>query len=350
MFRLIILFVCFSQALIAAENPSILYISQYKEIAIAEMQRTGIPASIKMAQALLESGAGRSTLAAEANNHFGIKCGGSWTGKTFYRKDDDYKDGKLIESCFRKFKSADESFVAHSEFLSNSNRYAFLFDFDKQDYHNWAHGLKKAGYATDKAYPDKLISIIDKYQLFLLDSENAQVAENDAKPNVVPTSVPVPTKTQKKNTAKPDKKNTTSRESSKRKSNSRKESTRKSSRSNKSSKSRSRDSKRESNKKSKKDSNRNSKSKSSKRSKSSSSKKNTTVVHIVTEGQTLKEIGKRYGVKESALRLRNRIPKNAEPLAGETIYLRKKIRLLKQPQYSKSNKKRSRVQNDTFIF
>mgnify|MGYP000740072015 CR=1 FL=1 len=173
MYRIIALFICFycfSASLVAEENPSLLYISQYKEIAIAEMERSGIPASIKMAQALLESGAGRSTLAKEANNHFGIKCGGEWSGKTFYRKDDDYNaKGELIKSCFRKFKSADGSFAAHSDFLMYQKRYAFLFSYDASDYHNWAHGLKKAGYATDRKYPSKLIRIIENYKLYDFD-------------------------------------------------------------------------------------------------------------------------------------------------------------------------------------
>ena len=104
------------------------YIEQHKDIAIQEMLRTGVPASIKLAQALLESNAGRSTLALKANNHFGIKCGSKWKGKTHYRKDDDYKRGKLIKSCFRKYNKTQESFIAHSNFLRNNQRYASLFD------------------------------------------------------------------------------------------------------------------------------------------------------------------------------------------------------------------------------
>lgn len=342
MLKFVVLFTCFFQVLAAAENPSILYISQYKEVAIAEMQRTGIPASIKMAQALLESGAGRSTLATKANNHFGIKCGGEWNGKTFYRKDDDYKDGKLIESCFRKFSSPDESFIAHSQFLRHQKRYAFLFDFDKNDYHKWANGLKKAGYATDSAYPKKLINLIEKYQLFLLDNENAQIAENDARPN------PVPVKKSRKSTNEKSEK-TKSEKKSRSRSNTE---TRKS----KSKKNRSpkRTKKKRNSKKSEKSSERKSRNKSSRRSSKKeskrSSKKTTSVFHIVTEGQTIYEISKRYGIKESAIRLRNRIPKNAEVLAGEKIYLRKKVRILDQPQYYKTNRSSKRAQKDKFIF
>ena len=150
------------------------YIEQYKTIVINEMTRTGIPASIKMAQAILESGSGKSTLAKQSNNHFGIKCGKNWKGKEVYRHDDDYKNGLLIRSCFRAFDDAEDSFIAHSDFLSNphSKRYKFLFDYDGTDYTSWAFGLRKAGYATDPNYPQKLIKIIEKYKLYLLDYES----------------------------------------------------------------------------------------------------------------------------------------------------------------------------------
>jgi len=151
----------------------ILYIDQYKDLAISEMHRTGIPASIKLAQAILESNAGQSTLAREANNHFGIKCGSYWNGKTFYRKDDDRNSrGKLIKSCFRAFKTPVESFIEHSDFLSvqNRRRYDFLFSYGASDYTNWAYGLKKAGYATHKEYPQLLIKLIEEYQLYKYDN------------------------------------------------------------------------------------------------------------------------------------------------------------------------------------
>jgi len=154
------------------------YIEQYKDLAISEMHRTGIPASIKLAQAILESNAGQSTLAREANNHFGIKCGSYWNGKTFYRKDDDRnKRGKLIKSCFRAFKTPIESFIEHSDFLSvqNRRRYDFLFSFGTSDYTNWAYGLKKAGYATHKEYPQLLIRLIEEYQLYKYDNPGGQV-------------------------------------------------------------------------------------------------------------------------------------------------------------------------------
>ncbi|MEO1408768.1 MAG: glucosaminidase domain-containing protein [Bacteroidota bacterium] len=149
------------------------YIEKYKDIAIAEMERAGVPASIKLAQGLLESGAGTSTLAKRANNHFGMKCGARWEGKTFYREDDDYdENGKLIKSCFRVYRNADASFVAHSEFLRDPNknfRYGFLFRLNPRDYKAWARGLKKAGYATSPTYATNLINIIERYQLYRYD-------------------------------------------------------------------------------------------------------------------------------------------------------------------------------------
>ena len=162
-----------------ANDYTLAYIEQYKTIVINEMQRTGIPASIKMAQAILESGSGRSTLAKQSNNHFGIKCGKDWKGKEVYRHDDDYRDGLLVRSCFRAYDDPYDSFIAHSDFLSNpySKRYKFLFNLDPTDYNAWAHGLKKAGYATDPAYPSKLISLIEKYQLYTLDQQLTREAE-----------------------------------------------------------------------------------------------------------------------------------------------------------------------------
>ncbi len=147
------------------------YISLYGHIAIDEMNRVGIPASIKMAQAILESNSGRSTLARQSNNHFGIKCGKNWKGGEVYREDDDYHNGLLIRSCFRAYDDPAESFYAHSEFIANpySKRYKFLFDLDPHDYKAWARGLKKAGYATDPKYPSKLIGIIESYRLYELD-------------------------------------------------------------------------------------------------------------------------------------------------------------------------------------
>ncbi len=146
------------------------YVDRYKDLAIAEMYRTGIPASITLAQGLHESNHGKSKLATEANNHFGIKCKSYWVGETYYHKDDDYKNGKLINSCFRSYRSALESYVDHSNFLVMTKHYQTLFNLDKTDYKSWAHGLKKCGYATDPKYADKLIRKIEKYYLAQYDS------------------------------------------------------------------------------------------------------------------------------------------------------------------------------------
>lgn len=141
------------------------YIQLYKDIAIEEMNTYHIPASITLAQGILESGNGNSSLAKKANNHFGIKCHKGWNGKT-YHMDDDAKD-----ECFRKYPSPYESFKDHSIFLSTRDRYAFLFDLDIQDYKAWAHGLKRAGYATNPKYPQLLIKLIEEYQLNRFDRE-----------------------------------------------------------------------------------------------------------------------------------------------------------------------------------
>ena len=145
------------------------YINKYKRIAVLEMERTGIPASIKLAQGILESDGGNSFLAKEANNHFGIKCGPSWKGEKIFKKDDDRdRSGKLIESCFRVYSSSEESYVAHSHFLTDPNkryRYGDLFKLKSDDYKGWARGLKRAGYATSSTYASKLIRIIETYEL-----------------------------------------------------------------------------------------------------------------------------------------------------------------------------------------
>ncbi|MFN0204205.1 MAG: glucosaminidase domain-containing protein [Bacteroidia bacterium] len=154
------------------------YIQRFNKIAIDEMKRTGIPASIKLAQGLLESGGGTSVLARKANNHFGVKCGSEWRGATYYVKDDDYdENGQLIESCFRAYEDAESSYIAHSEFLRDPNkayRYGFLFRLDQKDYKKWAQGLKSAGYATSPTYADNLINIIDQYKLYKYDGGDVE--------------------------------------------------------------------------------------------------------------------------------------------------------------------------------
>jgi flagellum-specific peptidoglycan hydrolase FlgJ len=167
-----ILFLAAIYILLAAHKPATAdfkayqYIDKYKDIAIAEMHRTGIPASIKLAQGMHESQYGESNLATLANNHFGIKCKTYWTGQTYYHKDDDLdKRGRLIESCFRSYNADLDSYVDHSNFLVHTAHYGSLFLYDKTDYKAWAHGLKASGYATDKKYAPKLIKKIEKYGL-----------------------------------------------------------------------------------------------------------------------------------------------------------------------------------------
>ncbi len=139
------------------------YVEQYKEIAMREMREYGIPASITLAQGLLESGAGRSQLSRQSNNHFGIKCHKGWEGKSV-----NYDDDKPQE-CFRKYKNPEASFIDHSKFLTGKKRYAFLFDLPKDNYTKWAFGLKKAGYATSPTYPKQLIKLIKRYNLYQYD-------------------------------------------------------------------------------------------------------------------------------------------------------------------------------------
>ena len=139
------------------------YIKKYKATAVKKMKEHGIPASITLAQGILESGAGKSSLAIKANNHFGIKCHKDWKGKTFIM-DDDKKN-----ECFRKYKSADQSFEDHSKFLTTRDRYAFLFEYKITDYKKWAHGLKKAGYATNPKYAQMLIKVIEENNLSRFD-------------------------------------------------------------------------------------------------------------------------------------------------------------------------------------
>ncbi len=139
------------------------YVLLYKDIAIRKMNDYKIPASICLAQGIIESGCGKSDLAKEANNHFGIKCHKDWTGDTFI-KDDDTKN-----ECFRKYKKAEDSFNDHSLFLTSRDRYAFLFDLKITDYKSWAQGLKQAGYATNPKYAETLINLIEKYKLNVYD-------------------------------------------------------------------------------------------------------------------------------------------------------------------------------------
>lgn len=146
------------------------FLREVSGLAIAERLRAGVPASITAAQAILESDWGRAAVAATGNNYFGIKCKAYWTGATVAHVDDDRDAvGELTESCFRAYASRAESFVDHSEFLLNSERYARLFDIDPIDYRGWARGLKACGYATDPYYADKLIALVERLELYTLD-------------------------------------------------------------------------------------------------------------------------------------------------------------------------------------
>jgi hypothetical protein len=149
---------------------SLEYIERFKAIAIQEMNTYGIPASITLAQGLFESGSGNSDLAVVANNHFGIKCGFSWTGESYYKNDDNVND------CFRVYSNPEESFRDHSEFLKKRN-YARLFELDRNDYKGWAYGLKACGYATNPKYPQLLLNIITKYQLDQYDRPEGDLAK-----------------------------------------------------------------------------------------------------------------------------------------------------------------------------
>jgi flagellum-specific peptidoglycan hydrolase FlgJ len=145
---------------VAQKSPQIeKYLNQYSLLAIEEQKRTGVPAAIKLAQAIHESGAGQGALALRSNNHFGIKCKSNWTGATAYHDDDEKGE------CFRSYDSVASSFRDHSDFLKNSKRYAFLFELEPTDYKGWANGLKSAGYATNPKYPTMLINIIETYEL-----------------------------------------------------------------------------------------------------------------------------------------------------------------------------------------
>ncbi|HKM93009.1 MAG TPA: glucosaminidase domain-containing protein [Prolixibacteraceae bacterium] len=139
------------------------YIEAYKVLAVSEMVRSGIPASITMAQGCLESENGNSSLARKSNNHFGIKCRSDWSGARVYHNDDN------INECFRKYQTVEESYIDHSNFLKANSRYSNLFSLEKTDYKAWSHGLKAAGYATNPKYASLLIKIIEEENLFLLD-------------------------------------------------------------------------------------------------------------------------------------------------------------------------------------
>lgn len=177
--KLVLLFcLALSFAARAQKEKVMAYIDSYKELAMAEMQRTGVPAAITLAQGILESQWGESPLAKTSNNHFGIKCKTEWTGAKTYHDDDEKGE------CFRVYNSAEESYRDHSDFLKTRPHYAFLFKLDPTDYEGWARGLKKAGYATSPTYPQRLLKLINDYQL--QQYSLAALARNQAPVNEAP--------------------------------------------------------------------------------------------------------------------------------------------------------------------
>jgi LysM repeat protein len=161
------------------------YINTYKDLAIQEMQRTGVPASITLAQGIHESGAGLSKLTLTSNNHFGIKCKSNWTGESVKHNDD------AKNECFRKYPSAEDSYKDHSDFLKNSPRYTLLFGLAPEDYIGWANGLKMTGYATNPKYPEVLIKLIEDYRLqeytlLALEKMNGKETTQTGSPDILP--------------------------------------------------------------------------------------------------------------------------------------------------------------------
>jgi len=160
-----IIFLSFCLIIVKAQDKTERYINKYSSIAVEEMNKYNIPASITLAQGILESGAGESRLAKKGNNHFGIKCHNNWNGPTIIEDDD--KKGE----CFRKYNDATDSYRDHSLFLTEKGRYSFLFKYKRSEYKKWAKGLKKAGYATNPEYSKLLIDIIEKNKLYRFDNK-----------------------------------------------------------------------------------------------------------------------------------------------------------------------------------
>jgi len=323
--NLILLLAIISPVLLTAQTPARdAYINRFKKIAISEMERTGVPASIKLAQGILESGDGKSTLARKANNHFGIKCHSSWKGKTHYIEDDDYdENGKIIKSCFRVYKNANSSYIAHSEFLRNGYRYEFLFRLSPTDYRGWARGLKQAGYATSPTYAEKLIRVIEASELHHFDKMSSfnTPGEEPENPEFERLSIKVindvkVTLANNNETAVQIAERTNTKLSRILKYNDR-------------------------------ISNKNQKIKKDtkvylqrKRNNFRGKKK----WHYVKEGQTMYEISQLYGVSLKKLKHKNRIPDRKEPQTGERIRLRGWFKVSK----NETPKLRSRSEGDIF--
>jgi LysM repeat protein len=178
---LLMLFGCFSHSLIA-QNVKFTtddYIRMYKDLAIEEMKLYKVPASITLAQGILESDNGNSVLARNTNNHFGIKCKAEWTGQKYYHDDDE------AQECFRKYPTVQDSYRDHSLFLKNRQHYAFLFTLDIKDYKGWARGLKQAGYATNPTYAEQLINLIETYNLAVYDQGGNVTREDQVRDSLL---------------------------------------------------------------------------------------------------------------------------------------------------------------------
>ena len=188
--RFLLLLVAAWLALGVGKTPRLAYIDRYSSLAVLEMQRTGVPASITLAQAILESGSGQSPLATVANNHFGLKCHNDWQGEKFFY------DDETPDECFRVYTTVEDSYRAHSDFLRGRERYQSLFELDPTDYKGWAKGLRRAGYATDPGYATKLINLIEDFQLYRFDTmtEDDLPAgqEEEAAPETVPAEEVAP--------------------------------------------------------------------------------------------------------------------------------------------------------------
>jgi hypothetical protein len=191
-FTILLLLPFFCITLSAQKTATLIYIDQYKEIAIKEMKRTGIPASITLAQGIVESNSGESNLALNFNNHFGIKCKTDWKGETTYQDDDSKQE------CFRAYPNANASFIDHSNFIKTRPNYAPLFQLDPVDDSAWAIGLKKAGYATANDYANKLMKVIDDYELSQFnfpelndenDTVSSETTEVIEKPIIAPKTI-----------------------------------------------------------------------------------------------------------------------------------------------------------------
>ena len=160
------------------------YINTYKNIAVAEMKRSGIPASVTLAQGILETECGNSDLVKRSNNHFGIKCKSTWTGESVKHTDD------APNECFRKYNNPEESYKDHSDYLKSTPRYAALFQLDPSDYKGWAYGLRRAGYATNPQYPQIVISNIEKYHLQQYDNLTTEDIDNIAANKIINVQKP----------------------------------------------------------------------------------------------------------------------------------------------------------------